>query len=294
MSEKRKVLFIINPVSGVGKKDKLPSLFNNKLSRLFNVDIAYTQAPLHAIELSRQAAANGYYAVFAVGGDGSVNEVAQGLLNTNTFLGIIPAGSGNGLARHLRISMKPQTALKSLLNGNYVMLDVGKINERYFVGTCGIGFDALIAEKFWRLNKRGLVSYVRIITKEFLSYSGVKFHLQSENQNIHDSAFILSIANGSQFGNQATIAPGAHASDGFLELCKITKFPWWRTPFVAIRMLSGTLNGASYYERKIVKKVTIEGNFNYFHADGEPFKCDGRVNIEVIPGALKVLAPNFN
>ena len=295
MSKLRKILFIINPISGIGKKETIPALIDEVLTGLFETEIVYTQAPKHATELSKEAAQKGYYAVFAVGGDGSVNEVAQGLIGSKTRLGIVPVGSGNGLARHLKIPLNPEKAIQTLVSGNYVVLDAGQINNHFFVGTAGIAFDAKIAERFWKLKKRGLVNYIKTILNEFKQYQAPTFTISEIDQESYQTkAFILSVANASQYGNQAIIAPGAHAGDGYLELCTIDSFPTWKSPLVAFRMLTGTLNGAKYYQRKIVTSVSITGDFNWFHADGEPFECDGEVNIKVIPESLVVLAPQFH
>jgi len=291
----RKILFIINPISGIGKKETIPGLIHDILDELFDTEIIYTKGPKHATELSIEAAAKGYYAVFAVGGDGSVNEVAQGLINTKTRLGIIPVGSGNGLARHLKIPLNSEKAIRTLLSGNYVVLDAGQINDHFFVGTAGIAFDAKIAERFWKLKNRGLISYLKTIVNEFKRFIPPTFSITDGDQESYQTkAFILSVANASQYGNQAIIAPGAHAGDGYLELCSIDTFPTWKSPFVALRLLTGTLNGAKYYHRKIVTELKITGDFGWFHADGEPFECDGEVNIKIIPEGLKVLAPQFH
>jgi diacylglycerol kinase (ATP) len=291
----RKILFIINPISGIGKKETIPGLIHGILDELFDAEIIYTKGPKHATELSKEAAAKDYYAVFAVGGDGSVNEVAQGLINTKTRLGIIPVGSGNGLARHLKIPLNSEKAIRTLLSGNYVVLDAGQINNHFFVGTAGVAFDAKIAERFWKLKNRGLISYLKTIVNEFKRFTPPTFRIIDGNQEPYQTkAFILSVANASQYGNQAIIAPGAHAGDGYLELCSIDTFPAWKSPFVALRLLTGTLNGAKYYHRKIVTELKITGDFSWFHADGEPFECDGEVNIKIIPEGLKVLAPQFH
>lgn len=295
MNKLRKILFIINPISGIGKKETIPSLVHDTLDELFDTEITYTKGPKHATELSIEAAKKDYYAVFAVGGDGSVNEVAQGLINTKTRLGIIPVGSGNGLARHLKIPLNPEKAIQTLLSGNYVVLDAGQINNHFFVGTAGVAFDAKIAERFWKLKKRGFNNYVKTIINEFKRFTPPTFTIKEGDQpSYQTNAFILSVANASQYGNQAIIAPGAHAGDGYLELCSIDSFPAWKSPFVALRLLTGTLNGAKYYRRKIVTELTITGDFSWFHADGEPFQCNGEVNIKVIPEGLKVLAPQFH
>jgi diacylglycerol kinase (ATP) len=293
MSKLRKILFIINPLSGTGKKDVVPQLIKKHLSDFFETKVVYTKEPKHATELSIQAAKEEYYLVFAVGGDGSVNEVVQGLINTQTRLGIIPVGSGNGLARHLNIPLDIEKAIKLLLSETYVSHDVGSINKHYFVTTAGIGFDAKIAEKFWKLKKRGFINYVKTIIQEFSQYKSPTFKITEGEEGYATEAFILTIANASQYGNQAIIAPGANAGDGYLELCRIDSFSAWQSPFVALRLMTGTIAGAKYYHRKMVTKLTITGDFSWFHADGEPFECSGKVNINIIPGGLKILAPKF-
>lgn len=292
MSKLRKILFVINPVSGKGKKEAIPQMVEQSLFGLFETEIVFTKRPKHAIELSENAASNGFYAVVAVGGDGSVNEVAQGLIGTNTHLGILPVGSGNGLARHLKIPLNPQQALDVLAKENSIKIDAGEINNKVFVGTAGIGFDAKVAERFWKLKKRGFSNYVKVIFREFNKFIPPVFTVTEEGQKSYNTkAFVLSIANSSQYGNQAIIAPKANSSDGVLELCTIAPFPGWKSPQIAFKLLTGCLESSNYYQSRTITNAKIIGNFNWFHTDGEPFECNGEVNVEIIHKGLSVLVP---
>jgi diacylglycerol kinase family enzyme len=167
----KKIRFIINPHSGTGKKEMLPELIQSSIDKsIFNAEICFTKAPGHATELSREAVANGYEIVVAVGGDGSVNETASALINSKTALGIIPTGSGNGLARHLGIPVHAGKAIAVLNSGKIDVIDSLLANDRFCIGTLGVGFDAHIAHLFSISNKRGYLTYIKLVLKEFVSF----------------------------------------------------------------------------------------------------------------------------
>ena len=168
---KLKVLFIINPKSGVSKKESLPEIIDNCIDKkLFNYQIVNTEYAGHATKLAQQAVKDNFTIVVAVGGDGTVNEVGKALINTNTAMGIIPAGSGNGLARHLDIPVNVKRSLQILNQACIHDLDYGMINDMPFFCTCGMGFDAFISMKFAEAGKRGVITYVQKVLEEGLKY----------------------------------------------------------------------------------------------------------------------------
>lgn len=280
-------------MSGVGKQKKISEQINKYISKdKFDYEITYTRAPKHAIELAREASQKGYDMVIAVGGDGSVNEVGSGLLGSDTAMGIIPTGSGNGLARHLKIPQNIPGALKLLNHARPVNIDTVELNGIKFLGIAGIGFDALIAHKFASYGKRGFWSYLKIVMNEFKSFQERKFQLKSDNIEVEKQAFLISIANSSQFGNNACISPEADIQDGLIDVCILKKMPLIKVFQTVVRLFNNTIHQSAFIEIIRCSEITIEGNSSgLVHLDGEPFQIDGPLHFKVIPSSLKVLIP---
>ena len=218
---KRNITFIINPVSGTGNKQELPAMIERVLaSAAINYEIIFTKYAGHAEEIATEKAKSGVDIVVAVGGDGTVNEVGRALVDTSTALGIIPCGSGNGLARHLGISLIPKKAIELLIDAVPSIIDYGKINnEILFFCSCGVGFDALVSLKFSQANRRGLMSYCNIALRENFNYKPETYHLiTDEGAELIDKAFVIACGNAAQYGNDAFIAPHASIQDGLMLL----------------------------------------------------------------------------
>jgi len=216
---KKKIRFIVNPISGVGRQKIIEKLIDEQLNRtLFDYEIVYTKASKHATELAKEALANNCHIVVAVGGDGSVNEIAKGLVGSNTSIAIIPTGSGNGLARHLQIPLDLKKAMALINASKKTTIDTIQLNEETFVNVAGVGFDAHIGWEFAKFGKRGLLSYIKLILRELPKYKAQDFELIIDGKSIHQKAFLISFANGSQWGNNAHIAPLADAADGFMDI----------------------------------------------------------------------------
>ena len=216
MADKKRIIFIVNPVSGTSGKNFVLKLIEDYLDKTaYDHEVMKTEHVGHATELARQASEKGVNIVCAIGGDGTVNEVATGLVHTQTALAIIPSGSGNGLARHLRIPTDPLSAIKIINRGLTQPMDYGIVNGRPFFCTCGVGFDAFISQRFAESGKRGPVSYIENVLNSSLNYHPETYELDivnnREGEEVHQiyKAFLISLANASQYGNNAYSAPSA-------------------------------------------------------------------------------------
>ncbi len=284
----KKFLFIINPCAGTKKKESFEVLIHSCFSKLeISYEIGYTQYKGHATELAIEAVKQQYYAVVAVGGDGSVNEVAKALVNSNTALGIIPAGSGNGLARHLCIPLNYKNALENLIVSSVKTIDTAMLNNYFFVGVAGIGFEALVAWKFAESKKRGFLSYLKIAFTEWLKYNPIEVTIETEKYKTN--VFSLSIANSSQYGNNAYISPLSVINDGFLEKVIIKKIKWFNAPFFIYRLFCKSIHNSKLVETNKIKRISINQSVVFAHIDGEPVEIGKNIQVEINPSSLKVI-----
>lgn len=291
---KKKICFIINPLSGSSRKEHYSDWINAGIDKgIFEIDIVYTKAPGHATELSREAASKNYYSVVAVGGDGSVNEVARGLMGYETALGIIPTGSGNGMARHLKIPADFKRALCLLNNSVIERIDTLSVNEHFGIGTFGIGFDAHIAHLFASADKRGYSTYVKLVLKEFRSYPAYQYNLVIDGKNILVRSFLLTFANSSQFGNNAVIAPFADVKDGKIDISIVKKFPALASVNLIYKMMNNSLHKSRFFETFCGEQIVVN-NSNEIkgHIDGEPLLFKGDIRVKINPLSLNVLIEN--
>lgn len=286
----RKILFIMNPISGTVSKAAIPEKIEELIDReQFHHEIVETQYAGHATEIARQAADDNADMVVAVGGDGTVNEVARALVNTDTALGIIPCGSGNGLARHLMLPMETEGAIGVLNSYEIHNLDYGLINDRPFFCTCGMGFDAFISMKFANAGKRGLVTYVENVLKEGLKYKPETYEIEDESGTVHYKAFLVSAANASQYGNNAYIAPQASMSDGWLDVIIMEPFDVLEAPQISIDMFNKTLDKHSKIKTFKTKHIHIHRKEpGLIHYDGDPMMTDADVDIRIVEKGIKI------
>jgi diacylglycerol kinase (ATP) len=291
--QRKKIRFIINPISGVGRKPIIEKAINDNIDRdKFEHDIVYTKAANHATELSREAAEMNYDIVVAVGGDGSVNEVAKGIIGTNTSLGIIPAGSGNGLAHHLKISTNPAKAVKIINETNSILIDTVGINDETFVSIAGIGFDAYVAKKYAKEGRRGFWSYFKIVTQEYFSYKPKTYKLNIDGKIFEREALLISFANSSQFGYNASISPDAELADGLVDVCICKKVPLIEAPLIANLLYLKQIDKTKYVEIIKAQNIVIERNQNLvINLDGEPVRVGKTLNINVNPKSLRIIIP---
>lgn len=289
----KKIRFIINPISGDGRKKVLEGVIREHIDAVqYDYDIVYTQAACHATELSREAAEKNFDIVVAVGGDGSLHEVSKGLLGSKTTLGIIPAGSGNGLARHLKIPFNAVNAIKVINEAHSISIDTVKINDEIFISIAGVGFDALIAKKYAKSGKHGFWSYFKIITQEYATYKPKKYKLNIDGQQLEKKALLIAFANSNQFGYNTSIAPDADLQDGLVDVCIFEKASLLEVPIVSNLLFLKQIDKTKYVEIIKAKKITIERKRNkVINIDGESIKLGKTLNIEVIPSSLNVIVP---
>jgi len=287
---KRKALFIINPVSGGKRKDQVPDLIQKNLdTSLFEPTIVFTEGAMHASDLARDAVGR-YQYVIAVGGDGTVNEIASAIVGTDTALGILPFGSGNGLARFLGIPMDTAGAIKTLNEERVEAIDSATLNGQCFFNMAGMGFDAHISEVFSHDKTRGFGTYVRSSFREIANYKSDTYHIDIDGVTYVREAFMLSIANSSQYGNNAHVSPCASVQDGWLDVCIIKPFPLYRFPEMGIRMFAKTAHKSKYVEIIQGKHISIKRSKDApVHLDGEPQMMGTDVEINIVPGSLKIV-----
>ena len=288
---KEKIAFIVNPISGGRSKNGFEEMVRKSLN-LSNFDpiISYSEKPGHASDLAKEALAQNIKKIIAVGGDGTVNEVAKMLINSDAALGIIPFGSGNGLARHMGISVDPAKAIEQLNSATIKINDAGVINGMPFFCTSGMGFDAHIGKIFATLKGRGFIGYVKAVLKEFASYKPQQYKLIVNGVATTKNAFLITFANASQYGNNAYIAPQADVADGKLDVCILKPFPVYSMPALALRVFNKTADKSSFMETMKGTEITIERESSGpIHLDGEPFETGKEIKIEIIPACLKIL-----
>ena len=287
----KKIRFIINPKSGTADKHQFVEWINSTIDKnIFDSEVIFTKAPGHATELAREAATAFYDIVVSVGGDGSANETGAGLVGTKTALGIIPTGSGNGMARHLKIPIDFKKSVLLLNSGKPELVDTLKINDRFCLGTFGIGFDAHIAHLFAKAGTRGYSTYVKLVLAEFSKFKPINFKIFADKKEYHISCFLLTFANSSQFGNNAVIAPFADVEDGIIDISIVRKFPVFAAPHLIYRMMNNTIHNSKFFDRLNAKEILVrnEGKING-HIDGEPVQLDGDIAIKMNPLSLNII-----
>ena len=289
---KKKICFIVNPISGVGKQKVVEELTAKHLNHsLFESKIIYTNAPKHATQLAKQAAEENYNIVVAVGGDGSVNEVAKGLIGTTTAMALLPTGSGNGLARHLNIPLDLIKAIDVINKGKETTIDSINFNNETFVNVAGIGFDAYIGWEFAKYGKRGFSSYIKLVLREFSSYKAAKYELKIDGKTYFKNAFLISFANGSQWGNNAYIAPSADIADGIMDVAIIDTINWFNGLSIGYGLFNKKLHHSKHLEIIKAKEVLVKQSGTIAHIDGEPIEIGNSISIKVNPLSLKIIIP---
>ncbi len=287
---KKKALFIINPIAGGKSKDKVPELIARYLDEnIFTYQIAYTQAPAEASIIAKHAI-NDYDIIVAVGGDGTVNEIASAMAGSKATFAVIPYGSGNGLSRFLHIPMDTAAAIKNL---NYLCtetIDGAKMNGKWFFNMAGMGFDAHISEVFAQQKERGFSTYFKSSLQEITNYKPQTYQLTIDGKQYKREAFMLSFANSSQYGNNAHISPMASVQDGLLDVCIIKPFPLYLFPRMGLRMFFKTADKSNYVEIIKGKKIEVKRlEAGPVHLDGEPQILGADLHIEVVPHTLNII-----
>ena len=292
---KKKAVFIINLISGTSDKAAIPGLIDQYLDKTqFEYEIAVTQYAGHASEIAAKAKDDGVDVVVAVGGDGTVNEVARAIVHSSTALGIIPCGSGNGLARHLLLPLNVRKAIEVINRCEIRQLDYGIINDYPFFCTCGMGFDAFVSMKFAEAGKRGPITYVENVLREGLKYKPETYTIEDESGTLQYKAFLISCANASQYGNNAYIAPQASMSDGLMDVIIMEPFDVFEAPQISIEMFSKTLDKNSKIKTFRTRHLHIHRDKpGVIHYDGDPVMTGADIDVELKPKGIKIVVNPF-
>ncbi len=286
----KRIDFIINPISGARDKKKVVGIIEKELDReRFKWNYLYTSGPGHATELARESTAD---IVCAVGGDGTLNEVARGLLGSGKTFALIPCGSGDGLALHLGISRNPRKAVRNLNDGAERTLDCGLINGREFFSICGTGLDAIVSYRFAASGSRGLKTYIAEALKTWKGFTFENYDITVDGRSMSCQAALISIGNSDQWGNNARITPLADASDGLLDITVIKPFRTLDIPGIALKLMTGRLHRCSKAICLKGKEIHIEKQGEFIaHYDGDPCSFAAPLDIRVIPSAIRIIAP---
>ena len=291
MKEKKRIVFILNPISGTHSKKEIPGLIDKLLDKeQFDHELRLTEYAGHAAEIAKESAAKGTDVVVAIGGDGTVNEVARSLIHTQTALGIIPCGSGNGLARHLCLPLDIKKAIHIINECRVEDFDYGVINDLPFFCTCGMGFDAFISLKFAEAGKRGPITYVENVLKEGLNYKPETYEVEDETGAKKYKAFLIACANASQYGNNAYIAPGATMKDGQMDVIIMEPFDTLEAPQIAADLFMKTLTNNSKIKTFRTKSLKIHrATEGAIHYDGDPIMTGKDIDVHIEHMGIKIV-----
>ena len=287
----KKILYIINPISGTKKNKNIEKIIDNETDKNhFELLIKHTEYKGHGNKMAKWAVEKKFDVVVAVGGDGTVNEISSALIHTNTIFGIIPKGSGNGLARFLKIPVNIPKAIQLINQMNVFKMDSIQLNKFHYVNMAGIGFDAYIAHLFANYGKRGLKSYVELIFKEFKKYKSNYYHMVIDGKTVKEQAFLVSFANSSQFGNEAHIAPLAEINDGLIDVCILNRFPKYKAIGIIYQLYTKRLLKSKYYKVYKAKQVELKSDIELIaHIDGDPVNLGNNLNVRILPQSLNVI-----
>ncbi|WP_316843508.1 diacylglycerol kinase family lipid kinase [Pedobacter psychrodurus] len=293
MHTKINILFIINPISGGRGKLRIPDFIDKYLDKeKFSPNFVFSEYVGHAGELADEAATKNFDVIVAAGGDGTINEVASQVLKHKKILGILPLGSGNGLARFLNISKNLRYALSIINNFNVDEIDTAEFNQKCFFNLAGMGFDAHLSAVFSKDKKRGLSGYVKLGFKEVFNYKAQTYLINIDGTEYRRKAFAISIANSSQYGNDVYIAPNASVKDGLLDVCIIKPFPIIKLPVLGYVMLRGKAETSDMIEIINGKNIKIiRETAGAVHVDGEPLQMGTEIEAVIKPLSLKVIVP---
>lgn len=291
---KRNLLFIINPIAGIRPKDEIPALIREVFaqSEAFEFEICFTEYAGHASELAHRAVLQGIDTVVAIGGDGTINETGRSLVGSNVKFGIVPMGSGNGLARHMQLPLSIPNALESIKEGHVEAVDYGTVNNHIFFCTAGVGLDAKVSAKFAESGKRGPITYLRSFVELLSDYKPSTYVIYTDDGKVREKAFLIAIGNASQWGNNAFITPHASLQDGLLDITLVKPMPLIEIPHMAMQLFTRKLDTNS-------RVLTFRSNHiriimphpDVVHIDGEPIQMDGVLDILTHAGQLNVITP---
>lgn len=290
----RQLMLIINPISGTGSKKGVAQAVTDRLAQAgWQVDARLTGARGDATRLAAEAVDKGYYGVLACGGDGTVNETARALCGTPVALGIIPAGSGNGLARHVGIPVDTDLALDIVEADHVTPCDYGTVNGLPFFCTFGLGFDAAVSHRFARQRRRGLLTYIRSCVSEYVKYRPQTYTVSANGKLLTEKAFLIAVCNASQWGNNAYIAPQASITDGLLDITIVHSGSPIDTAVMGMDIFTGYINkNTMVHSFRTPAAVIYRNAMGEAHIDGEPLVMDNILDVKCHHGRLLVFTPD--
>ncbi|MDR1725023.1 MAG: diacylglycerol kinase family lipid kinase [Bacteroidales bacterium] len=294
MDTKSRILFIINPISGIGKQKKVEAVIEESLNKaVFDYKIAYTEYAHHATEICKNIALKKDFDIIAVvGGDGSINDCVKGLAGTDISLAIVPAGSGNGFARTLKIPLNLNNAIEVINEQKRICIDTVSLNDICYVSIAGIGFDALVAKEFAKVRTRGFHSYFQIVATHYPLYRSSKYSLEIDGEKIERKALFICFANANQFGYNTVIAPSSKLTDGFMDVICVQKIPIPFLPFVASLLFTKLFEQSTYVKSYKAKEVKVfSNNVIPVNIDGEYIEVEGDLHVKIFERNLNVIIP---
>lgn len=289
---KKRMLLIVNPISGVGRQRKIERLLKENLNQdLYDYEVRYTERIHHGAELARQGADEGFEVIVAVGGDGSINDVIKGIHGTDTTLGIIPCGSGNGLARCMKIPLTPALAIRVLNQNNQGLIDTITLNDKYYIASiAGVGFDAYIARLMQAAKLRGFSAYLNLILREYPSYKEKDYSLIIDGKEIRRKAWFTTFANSNQFGYNAAIAPHAKLDDGLIDISIVDKIPIEHVPITGPLVYANHFELSQHVEMFKAHEIWVTGNVDkWVNIDGEGENVGEELHFVNYKQSLKIL-----
>ena len=290
-----KTLFVINPLSGAKRKYDIATLIRESMAAPDELRQCPRKEDLDA--MLDAAERDGFEVIYAVGGDGTVHEIAKRLIGRSMALGILPTGSGNGFARHIGLPMEPRASLRACAGRRIETIDTAAVNGLPFLVTMGLGFDAVIAGRFAASTVRGLRTYLSIGLRSFFTYEAEEYDLiidgEADGEPLHRRAFTIAIANASQYGNNARIAPHASVTDGQLDVVIVGDLSLFRACTLLPRLLRGTIDRASEVTTRRARHIEIRrSSAGPAHLDGEPLTLPAQLTIDVRPASLRIVVPD--
>ena len=288
-----KILFIVNPIAGVRNNVNMPDIISRNIDeQKYNFDIALTQYAGHAKRIAADAVEQNYDIIVAVGGDGSVNEIASQLVHKNVTLGIIPLGSGNGLAFKMGLLREQKKAMQIINQGITKQIDVVKMNNHFVFSNAGVGFEGQVIEHFEKTKARGLKEYMRVYLQQLFNYKPFKVKIKIDTQTIDREVFTLNFTNSGQYGYNIGYAPDAKLDDGFFELCIVNNFARWKVVFFFMMCVINKQHWLKNLEVMKVKSVTVQTPEPYYvQLDGDRVEKNNYFDVQVLPQALRVIVP---
>jgi diacylglycerol kinase (ATP) len=287
------ILFLVNSKAGHG----LPRNFESEIKSVFKTtgmkfEIIYSEYAGHMEELAEKGIDDGFKTIVVAGGDGSVNEVFKKIIGFDVNFGILPIGSGNGLARHLKIPLKFKNALKVILTAKIQKIDSAEINNIPYLSIAGTGFDALIAKHFAESKSRGFWNYFKLTVKHYFSYKPIDYLISANDEKIRSKALLISFANSNQFGYNISIAPQAILNDGYLDICIVEKPSFFMLPITAYYLLSGRIYKSKYCRTFRTKKLDLScDDDSMINIDGEFYQASKKIKVKILPNSINVIVP---